>query len=89
MVRKYQPYLRLHRKPAMISLPIAVGKNQKLLPLFSQIYVFLNKQERIPLDPTRQAVIGGEKPGGVLIGICPAGVDPKGVGPNGVVSKSL
>lgn len=77
MVRKYQPYLRLHLKPAMISLPTAVGKNQKLLPLFSQIYVFLNKQERIPLEPSRQAGIGGEKPGGVLIGICPAGGGPK------------
>jgi len=61
----------------MISLPTAVGKNQKLLPLFSQIYVFLNKQERIPLEPSRQAGIGGEKPGGVLIGICPAGGGPK------------
>ncbi len=77
MVRKYQPYLRLQRKPAMISLPIAVGKNQKLRPVFIQIYVFLNKQERIPLDPTRHAGIGGEKPGGVLMGICPAGGGPK------------
>lgn len=77
MVRKYQPYLRLQRKPAMISLPIAVGKNQKLRPVFIQIYVFLNKQERIPLDPTRHAGIGGEKPGGVLIGICPTGGGPK------------
>ncbi len=77
MVRKYQPYLRLQRKPAMISLPIAVGKNQKLRPVFIQIYVFLNKQERIPLDPTRHAGIGGEKPGGVLMGICPTGGGPK------------
>ncbi|KUF35192.1 hypothetical protein AK833_07795 [Lysinibacillus sp. F5] len=61
----------------MISLPIAVGKNQKLRPVFIQIYVFLNKQERIPLDPTRHAGIGGEKPGGVLMGICPAGGGPK------------
>lgn len=71
----------------MNSLPITVGKNQKLLPVFNQIKVFLNKQERIPLDPSRRAGTGGEKPGGALIGICPAGGGPKLGGPNGGVSK--
>lgn len=66
----------------MNSLPITVGKNQKLLPVFNQIKVFLNRQDRIPLDPSRRAGTGGEKPGGALIGICPAGG-----GPNGGVSK--
>jgi len=71
----------------MNSLPITVGKNQKLLPVFNQIKVFLNRQDRIPLDPSRRAGTGGEKPGGALIGICPAGGGPKLGGPNGGVSK--
>lgn len=82
MVRNCQPYLLLQRNPATNSLPTAVGKNQKLLPLFIHIYVNVNKQERIPLEPTRQAGIGGENPGGEPIGICPAGGGPKFVGPN-------
>jgi len=76
IVLKRQPDRLLQRNPAINSLPITVGKNQKLLPLVVHINVFLNKHLWIPLEPPCQAGIAGEKLGGALIGIWPAGGCP-------------
>lgn len=75
---------RPQRKPKIVLFPTNVGKNQKLCPVRSQIYVLRYIHCRIPEEPLCVVDIIGVKLGGGPIGVVPG---PPGGGapgpPNG------